>query len=459
MAAPKFDVCQWNYQNPHATATLHIPVIMICNTPDEQISANIKTNSAKPLQWLKAEKAHDGIAVIVGGGPSIAGCLDDLKRLMDVGAMVFAVNAASQWLRSHGITPDWQVTCDAKEETATLIDPYAHGHLFASQVAPLTMDRVANPVVWHLNTDNVEAAFPPERLRKGGYVILGGGATSGNSAICCAFAKGFRQFHVFGFDSCHKDGASHAYAQDMNKVIPVMPVEWGGKTFHASITMKAQAEKFQIMGQALRQQGCTVAVYGDGLMQTMWNTPAADLTEKDKYRRMWQFDMYRTFSPAEQVVDQIAAFIDKPGSVIDFGCGTGRAQLALTHKGFDVIGVDFADNCRDAEAQQLPFLEWDLSLPCPLGGMWGYCCDVMEHIPPHQVDDVIRNIANSCSEGVFFRIEFAPDGMGALIGQPLHLSVHGADWWQEKLKAAFDHVAYEGDGIFICTKEPSNGNV
>jgi hypothetical protein len=63
----------------------------------------------------------------------------------------------------------------------------------------------------------------------------------------------------------------------------------------------------------------------------------------------------------------------------------------------------------------LPFLEWDLSLPCPLRAPYGYCCDVMEHIPPDQVDAVLSNIKDS-AETVVFRIEYEPDVMGKLIG-------------------------------------------
>jgi hypothetical protein len=65
----------------------------------------------------------------------------------------------------------------------------------------------------------------------------------------------------------------------------------------ASITMKAQAERFQIMAQHLQ----ATRLHD----RRVWQRPSpahvahvkgADLDEKAKYKRMWQFDQYRYMS-------------------------------------------------------------------------------------------------------------------------------------------------------------------
>lgn len=449
MAGPTFEVAQWNYENPDASnGPLHIPVVLLCNTPDETLNGNIYANTRKPLRWLAAQPERSEALILVGGGPSISDHLGDIMWLKKSGGKIMAINAASKWLTSKGVEVDYQLTCDAKDETATLVDPKANEHLFASQCSPLTVDRVTHPILYHLDTPKCEDQFPADKRKRGGYALFNGSASSGVTALPVGYGLGFRTFHVFGYDSSNRAGKTHAYAQDMNKVIPNMTVNWCGTEYEASITMKAQAERFQIMGQHLKQLGCTVEVHGDGLLPHMWRTPAADLDEKAKYKRMWQFDQYRYMSPAEQMVDFIEAHApEKGGIVIDFGCGTGRAMVELTKRGFHVIGCDFADNCRDDAAKDLPFLEWDLSLPCPLRAPYGYCCDVMEHIPPHQVDDVLNSIGNS-AETVVFRIEYQPDVMGKLIGTALHLSVHDEDWWTAKLKEHFSEVESFGAGTF-----------
>lgn len=440
MAAPKYDLCQWNYQSPHSENPLHIPVVVLCNTPEEKIEENIRANTARDLRWLGAVKPHGGIAIFVGGGASVADHLDDIRALVEQGATLFAINAASQYLRGHGIAVDWQVTCDAKAETATLVDPAARGHLFASHINPATMDSVPDPLVWHSSAHAKEEWFPAAKVKRGGYAILGGEASSGLGALCAGFCLGFRRLEIFGYDSCHRDGQSHAYRQAMNDTIPMVTFEWAGRSFQTSITMRAQAERFPIAAQALQQSGATIKVWGDGLLQHMWLAPPEDLTERDKYTQIWKLEAYRACSPGELSASIFLAAmqVEGKGPVIDFGCGTGRGGLALAKAGLDVTLTDFVSNCRDHEALWLPFLEFDLSKRCPLRAPYGYCCDVMEHLPPDQVDAVIANIMKSAAK-VFFQIAIVPDTFGAVIGHELHLTVKPHDWW----RATFERLGFE----------------
>lgn len=430
MAAPKFDVCQWNVQNPDASGPLHIPLVILCNTPDEEIEANLRANTATDLPWLAAHEPHDGIAVMVGGGASVADHLNDIRALVEQGGTVFAMNAASQYLRGYGIAVDWQVTCDAKAETSALVDSGARGHLFASHVNPATIAGAAKPILWHSANHCNEDWLPQARRKRGGYALIGGESSTGLGALCVAYCLGFRRLEIFGYDSCHRGHQSHAYRQKMNDVIPVMDFEWAGRRFKTSVTMRTQAERFPITAQALQQEGASLKVWGDGLLQHIWLTPPENLTERDKYAKMWQVDAYRNYSPGEVTAARFLELmkITGIGPVIDFGCGTGRGGLALVKAGLDVTLTDFISAARDQEAWGLPFLEWDLTLPCPLRAPYGYCCDVMEHIPPEQVETVIQTIMASAQK-VFFQISTVPDAFGAVIGQPLHLSVHPHSWW------------------------------
>ena len=434
---PTSQIVQMNYQNPDASMRMVVPVLVICNTSDDDLKRNITMNCERDLPWLAFQPVHDRIAIMCGGGASIEQHLPDIRELQAGGGTVFAMNAASKYLRGNSIKVDYQVIADAKEVTAELVDPMADQHLIASQVHPKTMDRALRPTVWHLEIGSVEDLFPVERKERGGYALIGGGAAVGNSALCVAYAMGYRTFHIFGFDSCHKGDRSHVYDQPMNQFIPCVDVEWAGKTYTTSVSMKAQAEKFQITAQALKQAGCDLMVYGEGLLQAMFTTPPKDLTERDKYRLMWQFDGYRDVSPGEGVVPVFLDVVKPDGLIIDFGCGTGRASLALSEAGHDVFLVDFADNCRDEEALRLPFLEWDLTHPCPLNAPYGLCTDVMEHIPPESVLSVIRNIMAS-AEAVFFQISTVPDVFGEVIGQRLHRSIHPHAWWGGVLSFGYE---------------------
>jgi hypothetical protein len=291
-------------------------------------------------------------------------------------------------------------------------------------------------ILWHLAiAEDMDKWFPKTRREAGGYALIGGGASVGNSALCLAYVLGYRSMHLYGYDSSHREDESHAYEQSMNRFIPTVNVEWAGKTYKTSVAMKAQAEKFQLTAQALKREGCTLRIHGDGLLPAMWNTDASAMTFRDKYRMLWFTDAYRDFSPSETLVPLIVEKLQPDGLLLDFGCGTGRASVALKERGIPVLLVDFADNCRDEEAMSLPFLEWDLTLPMPPTADYGMCCDVMEHIPEDKVMTVIDNIMQS-ARTVFFSISTTPDCCGALIHEDLHVTVRPHQWWVEVLEQA-----------------------
>lgn len=437
-------IVQKEIQNPHASAPLVVPVLVVRNTSTTDIERNIRINSGRDdLQWISAQPEHDTPLVIVGGGPSAADYLDEIRAHQAAGAHVFALNAASLWLNHHGIKPDAQVIVDAQPETAAMVDPDASGHLFGSQVHPDTMNAAPQPWVWHMGEDS-EAMMPEARRNSGGYALIGGGAAVGTCATCLAYTMGYRTLHIYGLDSSHRDGRGHAYLQPANDLIPTVDVEWAGRSYTASVVMKAQAEWFQIIGRSLRAMGCAVNVYGDGLLPAMFNTPVDQLSERDKYRLMWQLDLYRATSPGEAVVDEFLRIAEPDGLVIDFGCGTGRAGLKIAQAGLPVFLIDFADNARDFAAQGLPFLCHDLTRPVPVSGATGLCTDVMEHIPGEDIDRVLTNIF-AATPRVFFSIGTTPDCCGLLIGATLHVSVLPHEVWAERL-ARFGRIVFEQKG-------------
>lgn len=172
----------------------------------------------------------------------------------------------------------------------------------------------------------------------------------------------------------------------------------------------------------------------------------APLSERDKYRKMWEFEQYRAVSPGEQWASTFLG-VAKPApgsSAIDFGCGTGRGAFMLgLLGGMKVQMVDFADNCLDPEVRQalttqahaLSFTVADLTTTNGLTAQYGYCCDVMEHIPEKDVPIVLTNILGSCPK-VFFGISTTEDACGALIGEHLHLTVKPTEWWLDQLREA-----------------------
>jgi len=145
-------------------------------------------------------------------GPSLADTLDDIRLLVKKGGKVFAMNGAAKFLSEKGIMPDYQVIIDAREETAQLIGP-AKEHLFGSQVHPECFKRVPDAKLWHLQVENIDDYLPEYEQS---YCLIGGAASVGNTATCLAYAMGYRDLQIFGYDSSHREGKGHAFYQKMN---------------------------------------------------------------------------------------------------------------------------------------------------------------------------------------------------------------------------------------------------
>jgi len=422
------------HQNPEAKNLLTLPVHLLCNTDDETLYSNIRENTrTHPTNWLKQIPQHDGVALICGSGPSLADTIPKIRAMVAAGGKVFALNGAAKFLANRGVMPDYQCIIDARPQTADLVGP-AREYLFASQVHPACFAKCPHARLWHPQIENIDDHLP---CYEDEFTMIGGAASVGNTATCVAYALGYRIIHCFGYDSSHRDGQSHAFPQPMNVGDPCAWVEFAGKKYLTSLTMKLQAERFQETARALQTLGVKLTVHGTGLLPDMWRTPAV-LSEAEKYERMWLHSAYRAVSPGELAVDLFfstaAATVPIRGRVIDFGCGTGRGAKRIRDAGYDVLLVDFAGNCRDPEALLLPFRKHDLTQPLAEQGDVGYCIDVMEHIPTADVPCVFFTIFNSVPR-CFFQISLVDDVCGELIGHKLHLTVKPAAWWIERLSA------------------------
>ena len=170
---------------------------------------------------------------------------------------------------------------------------------------------------------------------------------------------------------------------------------------------------------------------------------AAAMTEKQKYEKMWTVEDYRKVSPGELAANTFLSIAkpERDAEITDFGAGTGRGGLMLWAMGkLNVTMLDFASNCLDSDLvtatekfpDQIRFKEHDLTEPVETVTRYGYCTDVMEHIPENDVDKVLNNILNA-AQSVFFRISTTPDVMGPkYLKTHLHLTVHDYSWWAKK---------------------------
>jgi hypothetical protein len=177
--------------------------------------------------------------------------------------------------------------------------------------------------------------------------------------------------------------------------------------------------------------------------------------ETEKYEAAWSYPAYAEYSPGLEAVDLFERMVEenstsrgllkeiaygdppKRGSLIDLGCGSGKAGIELSERGFDVTLMDLTPKGKVGTG--LSMIVGSLWHPIPGKYRFGYCCDVMEHIPPEYTMLVISNILRAC-EYAFFQICLVDDNFGALVGEPLHLTVMPFVWWRDQIKELGDLV-------------------
>lgn len=160
--------------------------------------------------------------------------------------------------------------------------------------------------------------------------------------------------------------------------------------------------------------------------------------EREKYRKVWDIPQYSDYSPGEHLVEIAITYLGmKQGTLIDYGCGTGRATKKFQDLGYAAMGVDFASNCLQTDVPFRNACLWDLP---PMSSDWAFCSDVMEHIPEEKVEVVFEAIRNRTLKGAFFQVHTANDGFGARVDEVLHLTVRPGEWWKEQAEEFWSEV-------------------
>lgn len=161
------------------------------------------------------------------------------------------------------------------------------------------------------------------------------------------------------------------------------------------------------------------------------------VSERAKYMQAWAWPGYRRQADGDAVVELAFQRMGcAPGdTIIDWGCGTGRPALKLQALGLRVTCFDIAPNCLDA----------DIALPLVVGCLWspprgleadyGFCTDVLEHLPTERVPAALAAIKARSRAAAFLQVDTAADICGAKLNPPqvLHLTVQPREWWEAEI--------------------------
>lgn len=121
-----------------------------------------------------------------------------------------------------------------------------------------------------------------------------------------------------------------------------------------------------------------------------------------------------------------------PKNILDYGCG--KQTLARALPKYRIIGYD----------PGVPGLDKPIEHPVDLV----ICTDVLEHIEPDCLDDVLDDLQRVTRSMLYVQVCIVPARTKLPDGRNAHLIVKPARWWLERLWDRFD--------LINCMIDPSN---
>lgn len=139
----------------------------------------------------------------------------------------------------------------------------------------------------------------------------------------------------------------------------------------------------------------------------------------------------------------VASYLKRLGatSLLDYGCGSRRSLLAALQLPADVVyeGYDpcVPEYCAD---------------PCPAELV--VCLDVLEHIEPPLLDNVLDHLAQLCDPYGLFTVHTGPAVKVLADGRNAHLIQEGPQWWMPKFEQRLHVVEYgpSPGGFFVFVR-------
>lgn len=398
---------------------------------DAQIAYS--SNKIKARLIPNENRIEEPIAV-VGYGPSLKYTWEKIKEFK----IIITSSGAHKFLIDRGIIPTYHVEVDPRKHKIKLLGQPHKGveYLIASTCHPEYIDLLAdyNIKLWHI-FDATDAGINMLPADEWGIT---GGSDAGMRSITIAALLGYRNMHVFGIDGCFEGDDRHA-AEHPNNKLPKCEFEWEDKTYYTTPPMLESAKN--VVKELKMLPAVNATFYGEGLVQELVKTYDPEIHEKiqkyqnvialqkprmitDEYAKLnWQLHQDNPIYGigGGKYADTVLKLCEGLNTrlVLDYGCGKGYLGKSLP----------------------FPIWEYDPGIPGKADGARPadivVCTDVLEHIEPELLPEVLADIRRCLSNVGYFVIHTGPASKTYADGRNTHLIQEGKDWWVAVLKQFF----------------------
>lgn len=381
---------------------------------------------------LKPKPANNKSIAVVCYGPSL---LDTWKEVKNYDSII-TCSGAHKFLIEIGIIPTYHMDVDPREHKIGLMGTPVKGveYIMASCCHPKMWEHLEGMDVklWHVFSNEEES----KRILPKGEYALTGGSSAGLRAMTIAYFMGYRDIHVFGMDGCVKE-TSHAGFHP-NQINETKLVNYFGTEYRTTSSLLHCAK--ETPNEVNQMPEGKFTFHGEGLTQKIMENWKPDYKKvKIAYKKpsvISDLHLERNarmhkerpdygiggFKHASTVIEIAKKLIKEDNqfvSILDFGCGKGTLAANLP----------------------FPIWEYDPAIPGkdtdPRAADLVVCTDVLEHIEPELLDNVLKELKRVTKSIGYFVISIRKAGKNYFDGTNAHFIVKNKDWWNTELSKVF----------------------
>lgn len=400
---------------------------------DEQIKLAIRKVKGRIRQF--DGKRAEPIAV-VGFGPSLKHTWEALRNFK----YIITTSGAHRFLLDRGIVPNWHLSVDPRDHQIALLGGGIHPdvtYLPCSTCHPAYLDELvrleAKIELWHCFANEAESL----RILPPGEYALTGGCDAGLRAMAMARFFGFVDQHMFGIDGSAEDDKQHAHDHP-NSLTKFFDLEYpiGSGTIYRTApnlmevakSVPHEVDMLKLDHYEFHGKGLVQAIMADHKPKAVKKSNIAfikpvliteEYKELNKRLHNERADYGTGGTRHAQTILKLCESL-KTTSVLDYGCGKGTL------------------------ANNIPFPIWEYD-PCvpgkdeqPRAADIVVCTDVLEHVEPSRLGDVLGNLAALTKKVGYLVIATRPAKKNLPDGRNAHLIQKPVSWWRETLARYFE---------------------